>query len=461
MADELDFSVPQAKKRKGPGNSIIIILLLAVLAVGVAGLWQSKKSGNKSTAQVSLTAGQLKELASKLASRNFYAEAVEAWKQYLETARLSSEEEARTLFTMGDLLLKADKPEEALGYFYRSEMVKQVPELKGQINEKIKECFEKAGQFAALRYEIMERTSYKPTEEDSGSEVVAQVGAEKITAAQLGAMLEDQLDVQLRQYKELLPPEQFNAQKEAVRSQFDNPQVRLQFLGQMMAEEALQREALAEKLDEDTTIKQQLQRMRRQFLAEQYLNEQLAGKTHVDEVDVQTYYQAHKDNYKLPGQAQISHILLDTKEKADKALERLNKGEDFEKVAQEMSQDEVTKEAGGKIVGVVLNEKVIPGLGKVEGVAEKIFASKANTVLPEPVKSGRGWHVILVRSVTPAEEKKLEDVKDEIYQRLSSRKRQELQQELIKQLLDKYNIVIHQDVIMKTKPAPAEQKEKK
>jgi len=347
MADELDFSVPQAKRRKGPGNSIIIILLLAVLAVGVADLWQSKKGGNKSATKESLTVGQLKELASKLASRNFYAEAVETWKQYFETAKLSSEEEARTLFTMGDLLLKADKPEEALGYFYRSEMVKQVPELKGQINEKIKECFEKAGQFAALRYEIMERTSYKPNEEDSGSEVVAQIGAEKITAAQLGAMLEDQLDVQLRQYKELLPPEKFNAQKEALRSQFDNPQVQLQFLGQMMAEEALQREALAEKLDEDTTIKQQLQRMRRQFLAQQYMEEQLAGKTHVDEIDVQTYYQAHEDEYK-----------------------------------------------------------------------------------------------------TEDGKKSLEEVKDEIYQKLSNRKRQELQQELIQQLMDKYNIVIHQDAIM-------------
>ena len=46
-------------------------------------------------------------------------------------------------------------------------------------------------------------------------------------------------------------------------------------------------------------------------------------------------------------------------------------------------------------------------------------------------------------------QKSLEEVKDEIYQRLTTRKIQELQQQLIRDLMDKYNIVIHQDAILK------------
>jgi len=448
MADELDFSLPAPKRRTVSANAIIMVLLLLCVGLLAAVLWRGRPGGGTVSGPASaLAAGKVKELAGKLTARHFYEEAAQSWQEYLAIAQPDPAERAQVYFQIGDLLLKAEQPRAALPYFYRSEMVHKAADLEGPLNEKIKECFEKAGEFSALRYELIERTTYGGAGDGAG-EVVAEIGPEKITAAGLEAMLEEQIEAQLRQYGGHLPPEKLQAQKESLLSRMNQPQSRLQFVQMLMAEEALKREALAAKVDEDAVVRRQLRKLRGQFLAQQFLERETASKVHVGESDLKTYYEANKATFLVPAEAQISHILTKTEAAARTALARAKKGEDFGKLAGELSVDEATKGNQGEIAGAVRQDGTAPGIGKSEDLAKKIFAAAEGTVLEEPFYTEKGWHVIKVRKVQAQRQRDFDEVKEEIYRTLTTQKRQELQQALIERLMDKYGIVIHQGKIL-------------
>jgi len=447
MAEELNFSLPQNKKGKSVNSTLVILLLLMVLGVSGANLWlmQTPAQTGTTVAGETLNQAQLPELAGKLANRNMHEAAAGVWDEYLRLGGIDEQEQARVLYRIGDLLLKADQPRKAIGYLYRSEMVSKVPDLTEQINTKVQECLENAGQFAALRYELLERSSFKPGE-DEAAKVVAELAGDKITAGQLDAMIEDQIDVQLQQYAAVATPEQLTQQREMLVNQITSPQQKLQFLQMTMMEAALYREALARKLDEDAKVKQQMRRTTQQLLAQKLLEKEVEPKINVTESDMQTYYQANKKNFITPARAAISHIHLADKEQAEQVITRLKAGEEFAALAAELSLDEATKAKGGAIELEIGRDYFIPGIGRSAVLDEKVFASEPGKLLDEPIEGENGWHVVQVRSVTTEQQQTLEQVKQEIYQTLTGKKRQELQKQLADELMNKYEIVIHQEL---------------
>ena len=103
MDEKLDFSLPQ-KPTGGPfANKIIVALLLILTALGAANLFKNSSSGGSaSQADTSgLSAGQIKQLATKLAQRNLHAQAAKVWQDYLASADLTAAERAKALFRRG------------------------------------------------------------------------------------------------------------------------------------------------------------------------------------------------------------------------------------------------------------------------------------------------------------------------------------------------------------------------
>ncbi len=301
MENKLDFSLPEKKTKKSAASFITIILLLVLIGLVFFNdfLKPAGKSLSNGTSQTSMTPEQMKDLASKLAQRSLYDRAVVLWKEYLANANLTDAERAKGLFQIATLYEKAQKYDEAIEYFYRSEITSKVTELESQINSNIKNCFEKLGKFSALRYELMDRTSFKQTE-GAGSQVVAEIGPEKITQADLDALIEQAIDIQLTPLMSFMTDEQRNEQKQKLLEQYKTPSSKMQFLQSWLAEEILYRDALEQDLAQEPEVKSQIEEMTRQILSQQLMNKELADKINVTETDIQTYYQANKNKYIEP-----------------------------------------------------------------------------------------------------------------------------------------------------------------
>jgi hypothetical protein len=301
MEEKLDFSLPEKKDKSSIASKLLIVLVVALLVLASVNLFLIVSRQNKpaGTSTSKLSAEQTKELANKLAQRNLNQQAAKVWQDYLAVNNLPDAECAKVLFQIGAQFEKANLYADAIEYYYRSEMAAKLNELEPQINSHIQDCLEKLGKFSALRYELMDRTGFKQSEQ-AGSKVVAEIGSEKITEADLDAIIENNIDNQLKPMAMFMTPEQLNNQKKEALEQFKSSQAKMQFLQRWIAEEILYRQALQEKLPDKDQVKVILGQVQRNVLSQQLMNEQLAAKIHITDTDLQTYYTANKDKYAEP-----------------------------------------------------------------------------------------------------------------------------------------------------------------
>jgi peptidyl-prolyl cis-trans isomerase C len=452
MEEKLDFSLPRRKQKGSIGNTIAVILLIILLCLVLADLLIALKPRriNQQAAAQGLSAQQTKQLAAKLARRNLYNQAAGAWQDYIASADLTNTERARALFQVGLAKEKAGHYADAIEFYYRSETAEKLDDLTPQINEHIKDCFEKLGKFSALRYELMDRTSIDEKQQAAG-QVVAEIGPEKLTKADLDEQIENAIDNQLSSIAPFMSTDQLNEQKKKMLEQYRSPQARQQFLENWLAQEILYREALEKQLGEKQEVKKLLNELARGLLSRQLMNEQLASKINITETDLQTYYAANKEKFIEPANAKISHILVNDQQQAIHIIRRVKNGENFSELAKEFSLDEETNENGGGIEVDVIEGADVPVIGDVNDLNQKIFAAEAPAVLDEPVKAEQGWHIVKVNSKARQRQKTFDEVRQQVMMMLSSQKRQDVQQDYIRQMMDKYNVIIHTSVLAPSK----------
>lgn len=146
--------------------------------------------------------------------------------------------------------------------------------------------------------------------------------------------------------------------------------------------------------------------------------EDIAKEIQVTEEDLRNLYEEQKASFTSEERRKVSHILVtvDTEggktaeqtalAKINQIRERLAKGEDFAKVAKEMSDDPVSAQNGGDLGFIT------------KGAMEQNFADAAFALkqgeLSEPVKTSFGYHLIRVTELSPAKVKPFEEVKDEL-----------------------------------------------
>lgn len=301
MEEKLDFSLPGKKQKTSliPKVSIVLLLILIGLALANLLIKPSNRVLSSDSIDRTFTSEQVKELAAKLAERNLYDRAAKAWQDYLSFAEVPDTERAKTLFQVGTLLEKAGLYPEAIEYYYRSEITAKLSALEPQINTHIKDCFERLGKFSALRYELMDRTSFKKSGE-AGGKVVAEIGAEKITEADLDALIERTVDNQLAPVTAFMTPDQLNEQKKKILENFKSPSTKQQFLESWLIQEILYRQALEEKLPEEPQVRSMIEDLSRSALGQQLMNKELADKIKITETDLRTYYEANKDKFVEP-----------------------------------------------------------------------------------------------------------------------------------------------------------------
>lgn len=125
-------------------------------------------------------------------------------------------------------------------------------------------------------------------------------------------------------------------------------------------------------------------------LLENYVKSNLTDKMFDDE------YNKYVTSLKGKEQIKVAHILVKSEKEANDLKNKLNKGADFAKLAEESSLDKTSATNGGVIGYIVLNQlgQLVPEFEK------KAFVLKVNEV-STPVKTDYGWHIIKVLEKKP------------------------------------------------------------
>ena len=149
--------------------------------------------------------------------------------------------------------------------------------------------------------------------------------------------------------------------------------------------------------------------------------------------ELQAYYNQHLDDYRVPEQVKVSHILIKTplagadgkidskgveeaKKKAQDILNQLKAGAKFEDLAKKYSEDPGSGKQGGSLGWM--------GRGRTVPEFEKTAFSLPKGQLSGLVQSSYGYHIIRIDDKQQAHVKPLAEVKDQIEPVLKQQKAQ-------------------------------------
>lgn len=265
-------------------------------------------------------------------------------------------------------------------------------------------------------------TAQKASKPASPDTVVASVGGEKITVADMQGALAQ------------LPPQVMNLPRDKI-----VPLV----LGQLVSQKAIEVAAKKSKLENDPDVKAAMKQASEAALMNAYIKNQVAPK--ITDATMKAYYDKNYGNKKPEEEVHARHILVDSEAKAKDLIAQLDKGADFAKLAAENSSDTATAKNNGGDLSWFKKGDMIADFSKVA------FATKPNTYTKQPVHTVYGWHIIQVLGTRTAPVPKYEEVQGQIRQEM-------LRKEISKvvQAAEKSVKIIHYDENGKPLPdAPA------
>ncbi len=253
--------------------------------------------------------------------------------------------------------------------------------------------------------------------DQSGKEVLAQVGSKTITAADVDRLIS-------------FYPEN---QQAMIKSSPEGREAVLKNLVTIMAVADVARKKGYLKKKE---IAQQLRLVQDEFLTKIYMEKEIISKVKITDQEAQQYYKNNLALFVRPEQIRARHILIAVKQgaseedkkiarkKADDILDRIKKGDDFAKLASEYSDDIGSRPKGGDL-GFFPKNVMIPEFEKAAFALEPGGLSNV-------VETSFGYHIIKVEEKKKAETPPYESIKEEV----KSRALQTAQQEKVNSFIE-------------------------
>jgi peptidyl-prolyl cis-trans isomerase D len=174
-------------------------------------------------------------------------------------------------------------------------------------------------------------------------------------------------------------------------------------------------------------------------------NARLLSQTQVTQSELQSYYQDHRDEYRVPEQVNVRHILIKTplpgpdgkvdqkavdaaRAKAEDVLKQVKAGGNFAELAKKYSDDSGSAKNGGSL-GFIGKGRTVPEF-------EKAAFSLPKGGTSDLVQSSYGFHIIHVDDKQDAHVKSLDDVKAQIEPLIKQQKAAQASQHEVEQLLN-------------------------
>lgn len=198
--------------------------------------------------------------------------------------------------------------------------------------------------------------------------------------------------------------------------QFQSPEGQKQLLDELIHQELFLIDGKAANIEATDEFKVELEFVKDNMI-KQFAIKNLLDNVKVDDAEIEAFYGENAAMFKNEEAVTASHILVDSEEKAQAILEELKGDKSFEDAAAEHSSCPSSQNGGD--LGEFTKGRMVP---EFENAA---FAMEVNEI-SDVVPTQFGFHIIKVTAKTAAEQKSLEDAKEEIANTVLLKKQQEV-----------------------------------
>jgi len=200
-------------------------------------------------------------------------------------------------------------------------------------------------------------------------------------------------------------------------------------IDELVSRELVYQDAIKKGLDKDKEVKAHLAALKTNVILGAALNKAATSKKITDK-ELKKLYDDKIANMKMT-EYKASHILLKTKEDAEKVITELDMGGDFADLAKKKSTGPSAKQGGD--LGWFAPQQMVP---EFSGALVQLEKGKYTKV---PVKTKFGWHVIKLEDTRDAKPPTFDEVKPRLEQSIQ----QQRLSDYIKGLRDKAKIKIN------------------
>lgn len=164
------------------------------------------------------------------------------------------------------------------------------------------------------------------------------------------------------------------------------------------------------------TVQDLLYRVRLDVLSNKIREDVTKSVSNVSDSDIANYYAKNAQQFTQPERRDLEVVLTKTAANANQAKQEVASGQNWAKVAKQLSTDPASKNQGGKLLGVTKGQQD-PAFDAA------IFQSTKGTI-SGPVKTGAGFYVFRVTNITPASKQSLKASSAGIKQLITSQNQQ-------------------------------------
>jgi hypothetical protein len=217
-------------------------------------------------------------------------------------------------------------------------------------------------------------------------------------------------------------------------------------------EEVCCREAMAMRLDKDDTV---IRRRLRQKL--EFISNDIAALVVPTDADLNAYFEAHPDKFRVEPQFTFRHVFLDPKRHRESILR------DAAQLLAQLNQAGANADAPAPGDSFLLEHQftAVPASEVAKQFGEK-FAAKLNGLSPGqwqgPVESGYGVHLVFISERTEARLPALAEVRAAVRHEWDNAQRLEANEKFYQDLLKRYTVTIEraEPVVQEKKLAQAQ-----
>ena len=215
--------------------------------------------------------------------------------------------------------------------------------------------------------------------------------------------------------------------------QFQTEEGQKYVLDDLINQELLYMYAKDNKIDQDEEFRTEMKRVEENVL-KQYVINKILTSVKLTEEEKKAFFEAQKQSFSKPETASAKHILVDSEEKANDILGKINAGEvSFEDAAKEHSTCP-SKDAGGDL-GTFGRGQMVPEF-------ENAVFNMNNGEVSGPVKTQFGYHLIKLENKNESSIPEYDEVAEEVGKTLLFQKQGEVYQQKLNEVKQKYPNVV-------------------